>query len=191
MNARLLKVGAYILMLAFSSCKSCKKEVRPDPLPPETQTGANTFGCLIDGQPWIPNGGGGFSGIPPISGGFYLDNKTVFLLTSMKDGRRLDIYVKNVNAPGTYNLNFDTFTIPSPTGGFPENYGLYRVRNQVGVYTNYMTTTQYTGKVVFTKLDTTAKLLAGTFEFDAVDKTTGNVVKITNGRFDIDQNTLK
>jgi hypothetical protein len=33
MNARLLKVGAYILMLAFSSCKSCKKEkVAPAPV---------------------------------------------------------------------------------------------------------------------------------------------------------------
>jgi len=191
MKAKLLRCGVYALLLSLASCKSCKKEVNPDPLPPETQTGANTFGALIDGEPWIPNGGGGFSQIPPISGGFYLDNKTIFLMTAMKDGRRLEIYVKNANSVGAYLLNSSTYTIPDPIGSSPESYGLYRVRNQTGIYSDYMTTSQYTGKVNFTVLDSTNKLLAGTFEFDAVDKKTGQVIKITNGRFDIDQKTLK
>jgi len=40
---------------------SCKKNDPVSALPPETQTGANTFGCLVNGQPWTPQGNDGTS----------------------------------------------------------------------------------------------------------------------------------
>ena len=44
-----------LLLFAFSQCK--KNQTNPiDELPPETQTGANTFGCLVDGQAFKPGG---------------------------------------------------------------------------------------------------------------------------------------
>ena len=49
-----------ITMLALLCAASCKKENKnEDQLPPATQTGANTFGCLVNGKVWIPKG---FSG---------------------------------------------------------------------------------------------------------------------------------
>jgi hypothetical protein len=33
---------------------ACRKHTEtPDPLPPATQEGKNTFGCYIDGKPWV------------------------------------------------------------------------------------------------------------------------------------------
>ncbi len=47
-----------LLLAALLGLSQCKKK-DPDPvdqLPPATQTGANTFGCLVNGQAWTPNG---------------------------------------------------------------------------------------------------------------------------------------
>lgn len=44
-----------VTVLTASMCK--KKPVDPiDQLPPETQTGANTFGCLVNGEVFKPGG---------------------------------------------------------------------------------------------------------------------------------------
>jgi hypothetical protein len=44
----------FLFMLAITGCTSCKKEVTDaSGLPPATQTGAKTFGCLINGKPFI------------------------------------------------------------------------------------------------------------------------------------------
>lgn len=44
------------LVLLSSGCRK-NKPVNPiDQLPPETQTGANTFGCLVDGEIFKPGG---------------------------------------------------------------------------------------------------------------------------------------
>jgi hypothetical protein len=46
-----------LLPLLFLFLLGCNKDENNDPLaglPPETQTGANTFGCLIDGKLYLP-----------------------------------------------------------------------------------------------------------------------------------------
>ncbi|MBO0356924.1 hypothetical protein J0X19_03115 [Hymenobacter sp. BT186] len=47
-----------ILLAALLGLSQCKQDA-PSPLsqlPPATQTGANTFGCLVNGKPWTPQG---------------------------------------------------------------------------------------------------------------------------------------
>ena len=47
-----------ILILSMSCCKKDDDNLTPlDQLPPATQTGENTFGCLLDGEAFIPSGG--------------------------------------------------------------------------------------------------------------------------------------
>ncbi len=52
-----------LLLAALLSLSQCKKnDLTPEEqLPPETQTGANTFGCLVNGQVWQPGGNDGTS----------------------------------------------------------------------------------------------------------------------------------
>lgn len=48
-----------LILLSTSSCKDDDDTpTNPvDQLPPATQTGENTFGCLLDGEVFIPSGG--------------------------------------------------------------------------------------------------------------------------------------
>ena len=48
----LLIVFTFLLLIA----SSCKKESNKDKLPPATQTGENTFGCLVNGKVFVPKG---------------------------------------------------------------------------------------------------------------------------------------
>ncbi len=188
MNARLLKVGAYILMLAFASCKSCKKEVNP--LPPETQTGANTFGCLIDGQPYIPNGSGGFGGAKPITGGYAYTPQScsskydVWVTTYRKDGWDFSIYLENVgNKTGKYPLKYTT--PGAPTILCPPNHAIFYKYISPSETAVYATDSEYTGEVTITRADTVNKIVSGTFFFKARRPATGETIEITNGRFDV------
>jgi len=52
-NILLLTISFFLLS---SSCKKNKPTNPVDQLPPETQTGANTFGCLINGEVFKPGG---------------------------------------------------------------------------------------------------------------------------------------
>ena len=48
------------LLTLFTGCSKCNKVIEPDSptagLPPATQVGAYTFGCMLNGQPWLPVG---------------------------------------------------------------------------------------------------------------------------------------
>ena len=51
---------------------SCLKGLFDEKLPKATQTGANTFGCKIDGKSWIPDGTHDlFVSIPALSASIY------------------------------------------------------------------------------------------------------------------------
>ena len=50
-----------LLLAALLGLSQCQKNdagpAKPeDQLPPATQTGQHTFGCLLNGQPWTPGG---------------------------------------------------------------------------------------------------------------------------------------
>ena len=195
MKTNLLRLSCYILLLAFTSCSSCKKEINA--LPEATQEGKNTAGCLIDGQAWTPSpGGSGAPGSRPMGGGYFsallnVPKHSVWLRMYKNNRTSMQFYVQSVNKPGRYPLSFDT---SDDVGGSPDSksFGFYAVD---GAYVNdpsysYITTSVKTGYVNFTVADTTNWLLAGTFEFDAIDAQSGKTVKITNGRFDINQRTL-
>jgi hypothetical protein len=58
--------GQHVLFLLFFSSlllnSKCRKDNEPQ-LPPETTTGAMTFGCKIDGKVFLPKSGNGVPGI--------------------------------------------------------------------------------------------------------------------------------
>lgn len=182
------RLFAYALLFSLASCKSCKKEVNPDPLPPETQTGANTFGCLIDGQPWIPNGGGGFSGIKPtsvtgVSGKFIKISGDA----NFPDRREtINILINDYKTVGRKKLQFDTPKFPNSVGIDPKNYGEYikRYSSPIGEIV-YTTNANIGGYVEITKFDEINGVISGIFEFDAIDEKSGKVIRITKGRFDL------
>ena len=147
------------LLLWLPLAVGCKKN-EIDALPPATQTGANTFGCLVNGKAWVPQKGGLFTD-KPVEGGYEGNafglKYCVWIQTTDKDGSGIDIYLREVDSPKEYKLNQNIVGI-YPTYGNPLSYAYYR--NGDG---NYITTAQHIGKVTIIKADTIRGIVSGTF----------------------------
>jgi len=132
----------------------------------------------------VPHGGGGFSGIEPVNGGYqatYSFNTTsnnVFIL-AYNGKTNINIYLRSVEKTGIYPLNYNTFDVTNQQDPF--NYGYYQSEDG----SEYLTNTQYNGEVNIVRADTIHKIISGTFNFTAFNKSTGKIVKVTDGRFDV------
>lgn len=161
-----------ILILLTTFTLSCcnNEDDKPqnpiDQLPPATQTGANTFGCLINGEPFVVSNTSNQTaiyqgGVLQIGGG--IDN-------SIMD-KRISI---NISAPINLNTPYD-LTL------FPNNLAIF-VNNGEGCYYDYDHTTS--GTLTITKFDQTNFIISGTFNFSTQTNECENI-NITNGRFDL------
>lgn len=171
---------AFLLCLAllFGGCG--------EKLPKPTQTGSNTFGCKINGKKWVPNGGGLFSGLEPVSGGFLqmtgADGKKyvgINIRAYSDDGQRVQLLI-NSRLPSTYLLNQDTPTRPAALT--TADYGYYKSASGE----TFTTSAKYTGAIIINRADTVNRIVSGQFYFTAVSGK-GETVNITEGRFDVKQ----
>jgi len=143
-----------------------------DLLPPETQTGQRTFGCLLNGQAWVlsgsPLGGPVFSSeyaskhLRLTASGSSVDNGVI-------TGGVMQIEIDDLNSPGRYTLSSkDTSFV---------NYDSVRPRCQ------YHTDKAHPATVEITRLDLVNRVVAGRFAFTLDTPGCGPVV-VTDGRFD-------
>lgn len=164
-------------IICFLLVLGCKK----DNLPKPTQSGAKTFGCKINGKSWVPNGIPGIPTIDPVNGGYYATPRYSVQIRAYKkrggDDGAISIYLNNVTHPGSYSLQFDTGYYPQALRA--ENHATYTSPEGV-----FGTTAKIGGTVIISRADTTAKIVSGTFSFNAVNSK-GKQVKITSGRFDM------
>jgi hypothetical protein len=154
-----------ITTLTLGSCdKDDNKPQNPiSQLPPETQTGANTFGCLINGEPFVVSNTSQQTAI--YQGGF------------LQFGAK-GIYMIVLN-PIEIGANYQFMDL-----GLGQASAKYFIdpNPQLGCHYDYNNT--YQGNVKFTKIDTINYLISGTFEFSTVTDNCENI-NITNGRFDL------
>ena len=176
------KLLLYPALLLLTQCSKCKNDPAPnDPasqLPPATQTGANTFGCLVNGQPYTPKGNTGASNFgvtydPSFRGG------AIVIETYRVEGggltKFLSIDATPVNTSGNYSLNLSTGlgeVLYSSGGPSPCGF-MYDSRD----------VTYRKATLIITRFDVNGRVIAGTF--DAIIARTGcDTLKITQGRFD-------
>lgn len=172
----ILTGSCLLLILAVS----CKKEVSG--LPDATQTGANTFGARVNGQFWVPAKFGPFNADNLLDarrlGHDIVINARNF--ASSPNETEFEIYLNNVTGTGNYNLNVNT-----SLGAFSGNYGYYVKRN-LTPENEWITSATSTGTVTLTRYDTTAKIISGTFSFNALNTYNApSPLSVTEGRFDI------
>ena len=171
---------ALVISLLSLVLLSCKKEVTE--LPPATQTGAKTFGLKINGEMWVPKG---FAGLPDNDKliARLLGNVLIVTaqdLSSSPTETEFELRIFGVTGTGTYSMNTNT---NYPSG--PTSYG-YHVKRRLNPLDEWITSAAQTGSVTLTRLDTTAHIVSGTFQFNA-----GNLVNaaqtiaVTEGRFDV------
>ncbi|TCC86617.1 hypothetical protein EZ428_23185 [Pedobacter frigiditerrae] len=141
---------------------SCKKKTigaLEPALPAETQTGARTFGCLVNGEIWIPTG---ISMIPAITTSIQFD---ILSLKTNKGVEAVNFSVTNMQTVGSYDLITNS------------NFVRYIYDTNIYKCTD--------GTLVITKYDKINRIISGHFFFVGKDSATGKTIKITEGRFDV------
>jgi len=153
----------------------CKKENEPQ-LPPETTTGAMTFGCKIDGKVFVPK---------TSIDGPAITAQYIFLGTGPGGGWFLNLYGANrVDDPRTsVSIETDSLLLQSNSYSLKKEKGSPVGSVLVSIMPYDMGLSD-NGILEITKHDQTQRILSGRFSFTA---TNGNGVKvnITEGRFDI------
>lgn len=172
-------------LLLGASCRKTKLEIPKtelEKLPAITQTGANTFGCLVDGVAWLPNG------TKPQNG-----------------GPNIQLYVDPTFQGGAFYITGHKYNTPdsdvSIGSGICTTSGLFNFSNNFNSASYYKTiegslpcqissgngNIYKTGFLNISKYDLTTGIFSGTFEFKLYkpQSVCGDTISITNGRFDV------
>jgi hypothetical protein len=172
-------VIAALLIVSFISCKKTVDE-----LPPATQTGANTFGCRVDGNIWVPQKNSIFPGAEILEA-LQLPNHDLYInarnFASSPNETEFEIFIKDMTGIGTYNFNT---TMAGP--GTAASY-VYYVKRNINPINEWMTSADYTGTVTITAYSGTApRFVSGTFQCQAINLYNNpQPMTITEGRFDV------
>ena len=173
----------YLLIFLFiTACNNDdnKKTTNPiDQLPPMTTSGKNTIGCLVNGVPFTDSGLMN-NYYQLVEGEYYLAiNWENGFGDNFKDGQ-IGLIKTQVVEGETYLLNTSRASLETFTRG-SANYTFANNSNSG----EYQTNSNYYGTVTFTKFNTESGIMSGTFEFQAQELITGEIINITEGRFDL------
>lgn len=172
--------NTFLLLIALSllSTTSCNNDddqpQNPiDLLPPVTQTGANTFGALLDGEPFIPRGG-----TNPLDCVYQLVNGKRFF--NLQGNRRDE------------DFNIIRISLSTDSRELEEGHSYELIENEEGnTFARFsfnanatFTSQNNSGTLTITKLDLSNQIISGTFSFNIIDFE-GNLREIREGRFDM------
>ncbi|WP_291135170.1 membrane lipoprotein lipid attachment site-containing protein [Flavobacterium sp. UBA7663] len=175
-------ISLIVITIFLTSCNDDDGQLpAPSPiyqLPPETQIGANTFGCLLDGEVFKPG----------------LNPNSYQCFYQFVDGG----YYFNVNANSTENniltsLVIGTLRLQIGEGQTYSLYeradgnalgGLFVGNSSTGVIDDSYTSAEHSGELKISKLDSENRIVSGTFWYDIKDNS-GIVHQIREGRFDM------
>jgi len=156
-----------LLLLTSLSCLSlhCKKESELDKLPPATNYGAKTFGCLVNGKAFR---GDKYS---KLFEGTYHD-AMVEMEVELEDER---IYFRTegiITKPGDYFIPYT-----------PPQNNAFVCDSKEGYFISYDCPTGY-AFLRITRLDSLQHIIAGQFDFTLFNTSGTASVHVSNGRFD-------
>jgi hypothetical protein len=170
-----------LLLTAFTLCCCNKDDDKPktelEKLPPATQIGANTIGCLLNGVAFLPKGY------------FPFGNKSC----NYTDGEDFNIRISekiNDNIRSIYIFNQNQELIVGETYLLKEEntnngVGNYIINAVASPDPNYYTTNlNILGELKITNHNFSQAILSGTFWFDAINSE-GKIIEVREGRFDM------
>ncbi|MGI9526781.1 MAG: hypothetical protein ACR2MS_06710 [Weeksellaceae bacterium] len=172
-----------LLALWLFTAGSCNDDDdNGDRLPPITQTGANTAGYKLDGKVILPRQEiswvyGPSYGKGPLQGNL---NDKVLELSIFNYLKISNPPIKGISKELIININVHNDSI-----SFHLDKGTYG--NMVPEYSKY---SMIEGNLNFLKKDENSGIYAGTFNAKLKEEKTGEILNITDGRFDINLNTL-
>uniref|UniRef100_UPI00404A7F04 hypothetical protein n=1 Tax=Flavobacterium sp. TaxID=239 RepID=UPI00404A7F04 len=191
-----------ILILLTTLTLSCcnKDDIKTDPtfaLPPETQTGANTFGVTINGKVYIPRDPTGTNWSGPEAKGMYWYyggltpndyNELVVVDGASITGFKIVIHIQYPWTVGSYSLKQSNFQNLSDS--ISETHIFFKIwNNNIKNYVYYGSMSDE-GEIIITRRDN--GIISGSFSGKFVRYDNPNeFIQITDGRFDINSFTLQ
>jgi hypothetical protein len=183
-----LSLISLLFLFAFGSCKKQKPSNPIDQLPPATQTGANTFGCLVNGEAVVIHAL--FGDVSPEFGCQYqlTYNSIAGYVFGVSGTDKVDgCHFKSVG------LQLDSVQVQVSTYSLTTGRVIYGKIGWVNIANGcapspllmYTTDSAFTGQVAITHFDQQKQIVSGTFYFDAVERPSGDTVHVTDGRFDM------
>jgi hypothetical protein len=173
-NSRFLLAATAGLIVCFSSCNKGETEDKSKKLPEYSQRGANTFGCLINDEVFRPGAPAG-SMYLPLQCDYQIINDTPFFLLGAGD---LDNDQHLIIGLNRVFINRDTVILF-------RRAGVKRLTASYKTDATYITTDTVSGILDVKYFDLTRQIIAGTFWLDAINESSGEVIKIRDGRFDL------
>jgi hypothetical protein len=165
-----MKKIIFLIVLSFTLSSCDKDNDRPKTLPPATQIGAGTFGCLVNGVPYVDNSG--------FFNCFYqlVDGEYFF-------GIRGRDNVGNLRQINIGSIKKNILTGENiPLNNYVDNE-FYAEITYNGQNIGAFTTLESDGFINFNKFNITENIVSATFNFTIIDEF-GNIYTITEGRFD-------
>jgi hypothetical protein len=169
-----------------------------DNLPAITTSGANTFGCCINGNLLIPRDGTGtfggnddgmsyLGGYPNVTDYYELDIRD---FKSERTGKILiHIHQVHINGVGDYVINESNGY--NAIDGLNHNYLHCRVFNSITNSYQYYRSYENSGILKITRYDFINGIISGTFSCQVKNSSNPNdSIEIKSGRFDINGYTL-
>lgn len=141
-----------------------------DCLPEATQTGAGTFGCLVNGEPFVDNSGNFNCFYQLVDGEYFFG-----IQAEDEIGQISQVFLgsneSQIQLNNPISLNIDM------PGSFYGGISLIDLGGNIRTSNN-------SGHITFTEFNTNSNIVSAIFEFTVTDPTTGEVFEITDGRFD-------
>ncbi|MFZ5972133.1 MAG: hypothetical protein ACOYXA_11120 [Bacteroidota bacterium] len=153
-----------LFLLAHCDSNTPVPKAELEKLPPATQEGKNTFGCLVNGEAMVVNS------ITKLTA---IYQQGIFQIGAVSNSPRYSLGIAIIEdgftiSTGDYPLDRPPFFISR----FSENPCVYLPENTIN------------GKLTITLFDKSRFVVSGLFEFSTVANTC-DTIKITNGRFDL------
>jgi len=135
-------------------------------LPPATMTGENTFGCLINGEPWVAQVNNHIDNkLDVIFNPFFNELQFHARIDASGQRERILMAIVDVVGEGEYDLIY-----------------LDKMLRDWENATSYELDTLESKKLILHKFDEANKIVSGIFEFTVFRE--NDTLKITDGRFD-------
>lgn len=172
-------VKLQVLLLILTGLGSCNNDddntpTNPiDQLPPATQIGANTAGCLVDGKAIFPKGNNFIYNL------YYTDGLNFGLFFKHEEsGIDRTINIASLNEKLVVGEVYELNEVDSNS-----KYGEYSTQDFPSREKRYQTNLNSTGELKITFHDFDNAIISGIFWFDAINDD-GEVIKVREGRFD-------
>ena len=179
------KIIALLSLTVLSAGLKCRNEDPPPAFPPVTQTGAGTIACKVDGNEWVAHLNFLGGGRPPKA--IFIGGRLNINASRPMDsgGQKFYLMLDSVGTTGRYLTSFGSNPLPHIAGRYSPG-GSSR--------STFVTDSLHRGHITISRLDTAARIVAGTYEFEvgtSVTTDSGTVVagpvthQVTEGRFDL------